>query len=116
MKALQRGQRSRTATHAVITFRPMGETRSWPVATAYQDNQLVRWSSPCLDESHEHADMQAFEERFADCAWALPAFMRAMQWLDAVCFGAADLEAVRRACALNPEYGLDCVTEPTAAP
>lgn len=116
MKALQRGQRSRTNVQAVITFQPMGETRHWPVATACQDNGFVRWASPCLDDSHEHADMQAFENRFGDCACALPAFMRAMQWFDAVCFGAADLEAVRRACELNPEYGLDCVTEPTAFP
>lgn len=77
-------------------------------ARAFKQVSFVRWSSPCLDESHEHADMRAFERRFGDCACTLPAFMRAMNWLDAVCFGAADLESVQRACETNPEYGLIC--------
>lgn len=93
----------------VITFRPMGEVRTWPVATAWLDGSFVRWSSPCLDESHQHGDFKAFEHRFGDCACAFPAFMRAMNWLDSVCFAASGLEEVIAACKTNPEYGLVCV-------
>jgi len=108
MRAQERSLTPRSVARMAISFRPMGEARAWWVVTAWLEDGFVRWSSPCLDESHEHADMRAFERRFGDCACTLPAFMRAMNWLDAVCFGAADLESVQRACETNPEYGLIC--------
>lgn len=116
MKALERAPLDQSFKSLVITFQPMGEIRRWPVATVWLENGFVRWSSPCLDDSHEHADVTAFEHQFGDCACTLPAFMRAMNWLDAVCFGAASLETVQRACVINPEYGLACLKEPSAFP
>lgn len=92
-----------------ICFRPMGEVRTWPVATAWLDGRFVLWSSPRLDHSHEHANVEAFEHKFGDCACTFPAFMRSMNWLDSVCFAASGLEEVIAACKTNPEYGLVCV-------
>lgn len=98
-----------TGAQMVIHFRPMGETRARRVAVAWLDGGFVSWSSPCLDEAHEHGDPDAFEHCFGDCACAFPAFMRAMNWLDAVCFAATGLEDVIAACRAFPEYGLMCV-------
>lgn len=109
MKAMQRLPSNPIAEHLDISFQPMGTGRTWRVARAWNDEGFVRWSSPCLDESHEHADIQAFEQQFGDCACSLPAFIRAMEWLDAVCFGAKSLDAVWQACLLDPEYGLVCL-------
>lgn len=109
MRALERAPQDPSTVCLDISFHPIGAPRIGGVATAWLEKGFVRWSSPCLDERHEHADVPAFEHQFGDSACTLPAFMRAMQWLDAVCFGAANLEAVWRACLLNPEYGLVCM-------
>jgi hypothetical protein len=109
MRARDRAPQDPFTVRLDISFQPIGAPSIRRVATAWLEKGFVRWSSPCLDESHERADVPAFEHQFGDSACTLPAFMRAMQWLDAVCFGAADLEVVRRACLLNPEYGLVCM-------
>lgn len=109
MRALKPALQQPSTVYLDISFQPMGANQTWWVARAWSEKGFVRWSSPCLDESHEHADLQAFEHRFGDCACTLPAFMRAMQWLDAECFGALSLDQVLLACLLNPEYGLACV-------
>lgn len=116
MRALERVPLNPSAQRMGITFEPMGASRRWPVATVWLENGFVRWSSPCLDDSHEHANVEVFEHAFGDCACTFPAFMRAMNWLDAVCFGATSLDAIRRACETNTEYGLACATEPGTGP
>lgn len=95
--------------HLEINFRIIGLSETCHIATAWLENSFVRWSSPCLDQSHERVDTEVFADLFGDFPGALPAFTRSMQWFEAVCCGAADLEEVRRACLLNPEYGIVCM-------
>ncbi|MBW8471449.1 MAG: hypothetical protein K0M67_24575 [Thiobacillus sp.] len=74
-----------------LAFKPVDFIATVPLAMVLSAVAAPPWQ----DERHEHADVPAFKHPSGDSACALPAFMRAMQWL----------EAVRRACLLIPEYG-----------
>lgn len=97
------------AAWMLITFQPMGESRAWPIATAWLEDGFVRWHSPCLDKHHQQGDRVALASIMGDCACAFPAFMRSMEWLDAQCFGARDLVGLAATCEAATEYGLACV-------
>ena len=96
----------------VIHFRAPGELQVQRVALGWLERGFVEWTCPCLDGAGKLPQEAALLWDMVDSGLEVqPSFLRAMNWLDAVCFGAPTLGDVRRACESNPDYGLFCSFE-----
>lgn len=92
----------------LISFSCTGDARKWPTISVWMDGHSARWVSDFENEAQEwRTETGQFDER--TCAIANEALVRALNWLDGICFHAADLGSIWRACHANPNYGLRCI-------
>lgn len=93
----------------VIHFQAVGEAKVQRVALGWLERGFVEWTCPCMDGGTKLPGEAALLWDMIDSGLEdHPSFLRAMNWLDAVCFGSPTLEDVRQACESNPDYGLVC--------
>jgi len=93
----------------LIWYEPRSPGAMRAIGAVWCDERRVHWASPLLRHFEGIFDPLPFMLRFPDVQTELSHFEAALEWLDAVCFGAAEPGDVQRACEREPEWRLRCM-------
>ncbi|HEU5294749.1 MAG TPA: hypothetical protein VFU71_08160 [Burkholderiaceae bacterium] len=79
------------------------------IGAVWRGERRLHWASPLQRHFEGIFDPLPFMLRFPDAQPELSHFEAAIEWLDAVCFGASDPAEIQRACASEPSWRLHCL-------
>jgi hypothetical protein len=92
----------------LVKFRAPGSSTGHVCAVIWCEGQRVHLASPLVHASSGAIDPLPFIRQFPDAFEMGPLFERAMEWLDSICYAAANTKEVQSACEAQPEWGLSC--------
>ena len=93
----------------LIWYEPAGPAKAQAIGAVWRGERRLHWASPLQRRFNGIFDPLPFMLRFPNAQTELAHFEMAMQWLDAVCFGADDPVDVQGACSSEPDWRFRCV-------
>ena len=89
-----------------------GSGRARAIGAVWRDECTLHWASPLARRFQGLFNPLPFLLCFADAQTERALFELALDWFDAQCFGARDLDELRAACEREPEWRLSCQSYP----
>lgn len=93
----------------LIWYEPSMPGAMRAIGAVWRGERRLHWASPLQRHFEGIFDPLPFMLRFPDAQPELSHFEAAIEWLDAVCFGASDPAEIQRACASEPSWRLHCL-------
>jgi hypothetical protein len=93
----------------LIWYEPSTSGATRAIGAVWRGERRLHWASPLQRHFEGIFDPLPFMLRFPDAQTELSHFEAAIEWLDAVCFGASDPVEVQRACANEPGWRMRCL-------
>jgi hypothetical protein len=93
----------------LIWYEPSMPSAMRAIGAVWRDGCRLRWASPLQRRFEGIFDPLPFMLRFPDAQTEVSHFEAAIEWLDAVCFGASDPVEIQRACVNETGWRLHCL-------